>query len=194
MWCISLGKKAFLRKGCRGRKARAPPPPTPHHQSGRSPSPRSRENSSGLYSSAFLIRTTPLNPPGEQREEEPVVNLKKAGPGSGNWREAGVAFGHCSPLASPAAAEALGPRNPAACTAEEPGRLPASTRLAPSADIHAQAYRGVSSTSRYLAPASGGGAVPLPRHFRVRGARCSERTVPPPARTRRRGRTGVLRP
>ena len=94
MWCISLGKKAFLRKGCRGRKARAPPPPTPHHQSGRSPSPRSRENSSGLYSSAFLIRTTPLNPPGEQREEEPVVNLKKAGPGSGNWRAAGTT-GRC---------------------------------------------------------------------------------------------------
>lgn len=41
-------------------------------------------------------------------------------------------------------------------------------------DTHANNYRGVSSTSRYLAPASSGGAAPLGRHFRVCPAECSK--------------------
>ena len=95
-----------------------------------------------------------------------------------------LAFGRRTPpLASPAAPG--GPRP------SEPGRIYhrrnrarsrpyASRRIPPSGDTHAEEYRGVSSTSRYLAPASGGGAAPVPRHFRVCPAWCSKQTNPPP--------------
>lgn len=57
---------------------------------------------------------------------------------------------------------------------------PASFKAQRSQSQKAKEYRGVPSTSGYLAPAPSSGAAPVRSHFRVRLTRCSKQTVPPP--------------